>query len=153
MRYCQYYAIPITLVTQRGGVDSIQLLTRKGANCTELLSCLYGLKPMEVQVFYVLAGRGSATVDEVSASVGRDRTTVHRCLSKLVSAGLVYRQASSLKDGGYRYVYMPAEPSRIRVLAEERVREIATSLQSLVDNFERDLKARTGREGPQPAVR
>ena len=133
-------------------MDSIQLLTRKGANCTELLSCLYGLKPTEVEVFYVLAGRGRVTVDDLAAYVRRDRTTVHRCLAKLVSAGLVYRQANSLKEGGYKYVYLAAESSRIRELAEERVREISASLHSLVENFERDLRSRTAHEGTDPKV-
>jgi len=123
-------------------MDSIQLLTRKGANCTDLLSCLYGLKPMELQVFYELASKGRASVDDLSAGVGRDRTTVHRCLSKLVSASLAYRQTSSLKGGGYQYVYTSVEPSKIRGQAEERVREVTASLLSLVDNFEKNLGQR-----------
>lgn len=125
-------------------MDSIQFLTRKGASCTDLLSCLYGLKPMEVQVFYELVRRGEASVDDVSSEVGRDRTTVHRGLSKLVSANLAYRQAMGLKDGGYRYVYSAVEPSKIREQAEARVMEITESLQSLVDNFENEIRARLG---------
>jgi predicted transcriptional regulator len=125
-------------------MDSIQYLTRRGATCTDLLSCLYGLKPMELQVFYELVRRGSASVDEVSSEVGRDRTTVHRSLSKLVTAGLAYRRSASLKDGGYRYVYAAVEASRVKEQAEERVKEITASLQSLVDNFEKDMSARLG---------
>jgi predicted transcriptional regulator len=121
---------------------SIQFLTRKGASCTDLLSCLYGLKPTELQVFYELARRGTASVDDVAAEVGRDRTTVHRSLSKLVSADLAYRQATGLKDGGYRYVYSAVETSKVREQAEAKVREITASLQTLIDNFENELGAR-----------
>jgi predicted transcriptional regulator len=121
---------------------SIQFLTRKGASCTDLLSCLYGLKPTELQVFYELASRGTISVDDVASKVGRDRTTVHRSLSKLVSAGLAYRQATGLKDGGYRYVYSAVETSKVREQAEVKVREITASLQSLIDNFENDLSSR-----------
>ena len=125
-------------------MSSIQFLTRRGATCTDLLSCLYGLKPLEVQVFYELVGKGKATVDEVSGAVSRDRTTVHRGLSKLVSAGLAYRQSIGLKDGGYKYVYSAVEAPRIREQAETKVQEIAASLQRLVDSFERDINARLG---------
>jgi len=121
-------------------MDSIQFLTRRGATCSDLLSCLYGLKPMELQVFYDLEARGSATVDDVSDAVHRDRTTTHRCLSKLVSAGLVYRQSKGLKDGGYYHVYAPVETSKIKEQAEMRVGEIVECLRRLLDGFESDLR-------------
>jgi len=103
---------------------------------------LYGLKPVELEVFYDLARRGSAGVDDVSHDVERDRTTTHRCLSKLLSAGLVYRQTKGLKEGGYYHLYSPVETSKIKEQSRLRVAEIAESLQRLVDNFETDLGSR-----------
>ena len=149
LRYCQYHAILKSRTARpTGRMASIQYLTRRGATCTDLLSCLYGLKPTELQVFYGLAFRVNASVDELSLEVGRDRTTVHRSLSKLVSAGLAYRQAIGLKDGGYRYVYGAVEPAKIREQATERVEEITASLHSLIDNFEKDLGSRLAESRP-----
>ncbi len=123
-------------------MDTISLLTRKGASCSDLLSCLYGLKPIELEVFYELARTGQATVDEVSEAVERDRTTTHRCLSKIVSAGLAYKQVRGLKDGGYYHVYAAVDAPRIREQAELRVKEVVEGLQRLVDNFEADFQKR-----------
>jgi len=123
-------------------MDTIQFLTRKGATCSDLLSCLYNLKPIEVEVFYALAAREHATLDEVAGAVSRDRSTTHRCLSKLVSAGLVYKQSRTLKSGGYYHVYSTVEPSRITQQARLRVGEVTESLSRLVDNFEADFQRR-----------
>lgn len=123
-------------------MDSIRSLTRKGATCTDLLSCLYGLKPVETEVFLEVARRDASTVDDISAIVERDRTTTHRCLSKLASAGLVYRRTSSLKGGGYYHTYAVVEPRTIKEEAAQRVREIAESLQRLVDDFDTDFQKR-----------
>lgn len=125
-------------------MDSIRSLTRKGATCTDLLSCLYGLKPIETEVFLEVARRGTSTVDDVSTVVKRDRTTTHRCLSKLASAGLIYRRTSSLKGGGYYHTYTVVELQTIKKEAAQRVREVAESLQRLVDDFDMDFQKRLG---------
>jgi predicted transcriptional regulator len=120
--------------------DSLQSLTRRGATCSELLTCVYNLKPIELEVFFHLARRENATLDEIAAAVKRDRSSTHRSLSKLVSANLAYKQVRTLKDGGYYHVYSAVEPSKIREQAKLRVKEIADGLQRLVDNFDRDFQ-------------
>jgi predicted transcriptional regulator len=120
-------------------MDSIQLLSRKGATCSDLLSCLYNLKPNDLEVFLEVAKKDSATLDQVAESVQRDRSSTHRCLSKLVSAGLLHKKSRTLKSGGYYHVYSVVEPSKIKEQARQKVKEITDSLEDLIDNFESDL--------------
>ena len=120
-------------------MDSIQLLTRKGATCSDLLSCLYNLKTIDLEVFLEVARKDCATLDQVSESVHRDRSSTHRCLSKLVSAGLVHKQSRTLKGGGYYHVYSVVDPSKIKEQARQKVKEITKGLEDLIDNFESDL--------------
>ena len=120
-------------------MDSIQLLTRRGATCSDLLSCLYNLKPIDLEIFLEVARKGSASLDQVSESVHRDRSSVHRCLSKLVSAGLVHKQSRTLKSGGYYHVYSAVEPSKIKEQARQKVKEITAGLEDLINNFESDF--------------
>ena len=120
-------------------MDSIQLLSRKGATCSDLLSCLYNLKPNDLEVFLEVAKKDSATLDQVAESVQRDRSSTHRCLSKLVSAGLLHKKSRTLKSGGYYHVYSVVEPSKIKEQAIQKVKEITDSLEDLIDNFESDL--------------
>ena len=121
-------------------MDSIQLLTRKGSTCQDLLSCLYNLKPIDLEVFREVAKNENATLTQIAELVHRDRSSTHRCLSKLLSAGLVHKQSKTLKGGGYYHVYTMAEPAQIKEYARKRVKEITESLESLIENFESDLK-------------
>jgi predicted transcriptional regulator len=121
-------------------MESINLLTRKGASCTDLLTCLYNLKPSDLEVLLVLAKNGNSTLDQIAKIVQKDRSSVHRCLSKLVSINLVSKQTQSLKGGGYYHTYAMLDPATIKKHALERVKEITESLEALVDSFELDLQ-------------
>ena len=121
-------------------MDSIQSVTRRGATCSDLLSCLYNLKPIDMEVLIEVAKNRDAMLTQIAELVHRDRSSIHRCLSKLVSAGLVHKQSKTLEGGGYYHVYSMAEPEQIKEYARQRVKEITDSLESLIENFESDLK-------------
>ena len=121
-------------------MESINLLTKKGACCTDLLTCLYNLKPSDLEILLALAKNENATLDQIAKMVQKDRSSVHRCLSKLVSINLVTKQSKSIKGGGYYHTYVMLDPETIKKHALERVKEITESLEKLVDNFELDLQ-------------
>ncbi len=125
-------------------MDSIQLLTRRGATCSDLLSCLYNLKAIDLEVFLEVAKNENSTLTQIAELVHRDRSSTHRCLSKLVSAGLVHKQSKTIKVGGYYHVYSMVEASKIKEYARQRVKEITESLEILIENFESDLKKHIG---------
>ena len=119
-------------------MDSIQSLTRRGATCQDLLSCLYSLKPIDMRVLLTVAKNENVTLTQIAEQVHRDRSSTHRCLSKLVSTGLVHKKTETLKGGGYYHVYSMSDPDQIKEHARQRVKEITDSLESLIENF--DLK-------------
>ncbi len=121
-------------------MNSIQILTKRDATCSDLLGCLYNLKPIDIEVFLEVARTKNATLTQISELVNRDRSSIHRCLSKLVSAGLVFKQSRTLKSGGYYHVYSTAEAFKIKENARQRVKEITESLEILIETFESDLK-------------
>ena len=121
-------------------MESINQITKKGATCTDLLICLYNLKPADLEVLMAVANNENATLDQIAAKVQKDRSSIHRCLSKLVSINLVIKQSKTLKGGGYYHTYAMLDPELIIKHARERVKEITESLQSLIDNFESDLE-------------
>ena len=129
-------------------MESVRSLTRKGATCTELLICLYDLKQTDTEILYEVARKDGVTLDEVAESVKRDRSTVHRTLSKLVSLNLVYKRAKTLEGGGYYHVYSAVEDARIKEQARARVKEITEGLERLIDGFAADFH-RHVKLGPQ----
>ena len=121
-------------------MDSIQFFTRKEASCQDLLSCLYNLKTIDLQVFLEVAKNQWATLDQIAESVERDRSSTHRCLAKLVSADLIHKQSRGLKGGGYYHVYSIIDPEKIKKNAKQKIKEITSSLELLTDKFESTLK-------------
>lgn len=121
-------------------MESINLLTKKGASCTDLLTCIYNLKPADLETLLAVAKNENATLDQIAKIVQKDPSSVHRCLSKLVSINLVNKQSKSLKGGGYYHTYAMLDSTTIKKHALERVKEITESLESLIDSFELDLQ-------------
>ncbi|MDG6997039.1 MAG: MarR family transcriptional regulator [Nitrososphaerota archaeon] len=121
-------------------MDPISILTKKSATCEDLILCLYDLSSTEARVFVELIAAGTSTTDDIAAKLERDRSTVHRALSKLVSIGLCYKETRTLEDGGYFHVYTLAETSKIKEQVGARVHDICTSLQKLLDNFDSDFR-------------
>lgn len=116
-------------------MESLNLLTKKGATCTDLLTCLYNLKPADIETLYAVIINPNANIDEIAAEVHKDRSSVHRVLSKLVSIGLVTKQTKTMKGGGYYHTYAMLDPAIIKKHARERVKEITESLDNLIDHF------------------
>ncbi len=120
-------------------MDSIQTITRVGASCRDLLSCLYNLKPIDLCVFLEVAKYPDATLDQIAELIQRDRSSTHRVLAKLISADLVSKQTRTIKGGGYYHVYSASNPAQIKEHARQRVKEITESLERLIDDFEPNL--------------
>ena len=119
---------------------SLQVLTRKNASCNDLLCAVYNLNPVDLEIFYLLAGGDSASLDDLAQRMKRDRSTVHRSLQKLVSNQLCYKETRTIKDGGYYHIYSTMEISKIKAEAEHRVDEITASLGRMLRNFESDIR-------------
>ncbi len=78
-------------------------------------------------------------LDQIAKKVQRDRSSTHRCLAKLVGAGLPQTIPRST-GGGYYHVYTIVEPAKIKQQAKEKVKDITDSLQALIENFDADLQ-------------
>ena len=119
---------------------SLHVLTKKNASCNDLLCAVYNLNPVDLEIFYLLAGGSSASLDDLAQRMKRDRSTVHRSLQKLVGNQLCYKETRTIKDGGYYHIYSAVEISKVKAEAEHRVDEITASLGRMLRNFESDIR-------------
>ena len=123
-------------------MSMIRFLARRQATCTDLLTCLYDLKPAESEIFYELVRKGPCSLDQLSMSVKRERTTVYRCLQRLTVAGLTYREVQGRQGRGYIHLYAAADLATIKEASRVRVSELCKSLGRLVDTFESDVMSK-----------
>ena len=89
----------------------------------QLLKVLYNLSGSETQVLYFLCDE-EARASEIAESLGKDRSTVQRYISKLRSSGLVQRE-SRVEDGkrGRYYVYSVPDKEEMKNEIEDRLEE------------------------------
>jgi len=86
---------------------------QRDMECEGLLECFHGLKPLDREVFSLLAERGSLTVDEVANAVDRERSTAYRSVQRLLGDGFVRKEQVNYDQGGYYHVYHPTDPDEI----------------------------------------
>lgn len=88
----------------------------------KLLKVLYDLSGSETSVLYYLC-ENEGRAGEIAETLGKDRSTVQRYLSKLRSAGLVEREAR-VEEGKRGRYYVYSVPDR-----EELKRKIKDTLE------------------------
>ncbi len=127
-------------------IPSIHSLTRMNATVKDLFIQLYDLAPLELDILFLLIRRESEqqqqpmTLDEVTKEMDRDRSTVFRCLQKLVTLGLVIKETKTIKDGGYFHVYSAVDQETFKKEIERKVRDLQKGLDRLLKKFESDMQ-------------
>ncbi len=110
-------------------------------SCENLLECVFGLNPLDMEVFNVLS-RGAERVDEISKAVGRGESAVYKSLQKLVVAGLAYRVKIPLNGGGYYFIYKPSPRKKIAEEIEKVVNELCIKIKRTLEEFMNDSSSR-----------
>ncbi len=118
-------------------MTSLMSLTKSSARCSDLLCCFFDLNDLEARLFYTVAARPGITLDDLAQRVGRDRSTVFRCLQKIISAGLVYKEMDSLDRGGRVAHFYSSDLPDIKRLVESRVESLRASMEKLLNDFEK----------------
>ena len=119
---------------------SIASITRMNATLKDLIMSLYDLSPLEFDLLFALIAREKATsLDVLSKEVNRDKTTVFRCLQKLMNLRICEKDTKTLKEGGWYHVYTAIDVAAFKMETEKRVKEIKESFDGLLSKFEADL--------------
>lgn len=111
-----------------------------GATSRDLLAAMFDLNELECYVYLCLLGQSEHTLDDLSAHLERDRTTIHRAVNKLVSLGIVVKENRGLEGGGYYQAYKPAPPEMVSRAIEQRFEAIKIRVDHLVKTFSQDVK-------------
>lgn len=119
---------------------SFSSLIRTKAKCSDLLSCFLDLNDLEVRLFYTIIARESATLDELSQDLSKDRSTIFRNLQKLVSLGLIYKEMTGLERGGRIARFVANDIASIKDIVSYRIESLKKSMDSFMSDFEQRIK-------------
>jgi len=106
------------------------------ASCKDVVQDLFHLKNMEMLTLCDLAKHGSSRMEDIAQRVGRDKSSIHRALQKLLACGLIYQTKHTLDRGGYFFVY---ETPSMDVMKKKLLRcadDWYQSVKSSIDDFD-----------------
>lgn len=115
---------------------SMQRLLQPGTTCDDLLSCMFELNKAEAGLYLLLVREGSLKLDELAGLARRERSTVYRCLAKLVSLGLVNKESETLPGGGYYHLYTALSPEHLRKVVQSRLKDFNLRMTELLEDFD-----------------
>ena len=73
--------------------------------CIDVIGCIFNLTLTDISAFESLTTDHGTTTLEVAKRIGKDRSTAHRSLEKLVACGLSQKEKVSNETRGYSYIY------------------------------------------------
>ena len=114
------------------------LMATDDPDLTEVMACVFGIQRHEVRTYRTLVSTPGSTVEELAATLERDRSNVNRSLSTLREKGLAERQRRLLDGGGHVYQYTATPLEDARELMHEALDQWAAAVHDSIDAFDAD---------------
>lgn len=101
----------------------------------EVLTCVFGIQRHEARTYRTLLENPGSTVEELAATLDRDRSNVNRSLSTLREKKLAHRERRLLDGGGHVYQYTPTPLPEARELMHDTLDAWAEYVHGRIDEF------------------
>lgn len=112
-----------------------ELMLGEEPDLVDVMTCVFGIQPHEARTYETLVAHPGSTVEELSATLDRDRSNVNRSLSTLREKGLATRERRLLDGGGHVYQYSPTPLPEARELMHETLDAWADYVHERIDEF------------------
>lgn len=116
-------------------IDIQNILNSEKISPQELIKCALGIKRTEIQAYCILVNKGPITIQEATKYLGKSRSTAQRQLQNLVEKGLATREEELIGLGGYKYVYKPVPPERLKETISKNLETWYEKMQSELERF------------------
>ncbi|HUS99053.1 MAG TPA: hypothetical protein VMY59_01885 [Candidatus Thermoplasmatota archaeon] len=118
----------------------LEVSTRLDADdftCLDLIRCMFNLKETEIRVLRSIDTKGK-TVVQLSKTLQKDRSTIHRSLEKLLACNLCYKQRKSGKKRGFLDYYFSVPEYEILTKAEKNLDSCYTKMKQILQEIKKD---------------
>ncbi|MCD6448765.1 MAG: ArsR family transcriptional regulator [Thermoplasmata archaeon] len=106
-------------------------------DCNSMFKCLFNIGENEIKIYKILLER-EMRVGEIVEIVRKDRSTIQRCLKKLMECGMVKREKKIIEDGGgYYYVYSGISPNELKEWLQKCIERWYSGMKEAVENLEK----------------
>jgi len=104
--------------------------------CKDVVQNLFHLKNMEMLTLCDLAKNGSSRMENIAQRIGKDTSSIHRSLQKLLACGLIYQSKNTLPRGGYFYIYETPTSDAMKEKLMKCVEDWYVSMKETIGGFE-----------------
>lgn len=116
-------------------IDIMNILNTEEITPQEIIKCALGIKRTEIQAYCILVNKGPITIQEATDFLGKSRSTSQRLLQNLVEKGLATREEELIGLGGYKYVYKPIPPERLKETISRNLDSWYQKMKSELEDF------------------
>ncbi len=120
-------------------IDIQNILNADQITPQEIIKCALGIKRTEIQAYCVLVNKGPITIQEATDLLGKSRSTAQRLLQNIVEKGLATREEELIGLGGYKYVYKPIPPERLKATISKNLESWYLKMRSELEDFPEKL--------------
>lgn len=120
----------------------LEISTRSDADdftCFDLIRCVFNLNETDIRVLGSIDNKNK-TIAELSTTLQKDRSTVHRSLEKLMTCNLCYKQRKSGKNRGFLDFYYSIPEHEILAKAEKNLDSCYKKMKLILHELKTDNK-------------
>ena len=108
--------------------------------CFDFIRCVFNLKETDIYVLQSISKAKGKTINEITKTLKKDRSTVHRSLEKLVTCNLCYKERKSGKNRGFADYYYIIPEKEILKKAEKNLDRCYLNIKKMISEVENKEK-------------
>lgn len=108
--------------------------------CFNFIRCIFNLNDTDVRILQSFSGNKGKTVNEITKILKKDRSTIHRCLEKLVVCNLCYKERKTGKNRGFVDYYYVIPKKDVLKRAEENLDRCYKNIKNMLRDVDKEKK-------------
>jgi predicted transcriptional regulator len=106
--------------------------------CFDCIRCIFNLNDTDIRVLQSFSGKNGKTIIEITKTLKKDRSTIHRCLEKLVALKLCYKERKAGKNRGFVDYYYVIPEKEVLKKAEENLDKCYKNIKLMLRDVNRE---------------
>jgi predicted transcriptional regulator len=115
-------------------------LTQENINCIDFIQCIFGLNVTDIQVLRSIPKKTGINISDISKTIKKDRSTVHRSLEKLIMCKICYKERKSGTQRGFVDYYYAIPENELLKIAEENLDVCYSSIKKMLHELKTNGK-------------
>jgi len=117
---------------------SLNSLLSKDITCFDVIKNLFALTDNEIDVLACINHLQPVSIARITEIIPKDRATISRSISRLMSIGVVRKEKENLEKGGYQFLYSSLPMNELRKFVKSTLNAIIENMSNAMDNLTKE---------------